>query len=83
MHTTGRDRLREIVLERTELDDDELTETSLFVEEHGVTSMTILEIQADIEMEFDVDIDNDRARRMVNLAAVRAVFAEVRGLVHA
>lgn len=83
MHTTGSDRLREIVLERTELDDDELTETSLFVEEHGVTSMTLLEIQADIEMEFDVDIDNDRARRMVNLAAVRAVFAEVRGLVHA
>lgn len=83
MHSAGRDRIREIVLERTELDEDELTETSLFQEDHGVTSMTILEIQADIEMEFDVDIDNDHARRLVNLAAVRAVFAEVRGMVHA
>lgn len=77
---SGRDRIREIVLERAELEDDLLDETSLFHEEYGLASITLLEIQAAIELEYDVVISNEQAIRMVNLAGVREVFAEVSGI---
>ncbi|MCP2256519.1 acyl carrier protein [Streptoalloteichus tenebrarius] len=79
MTTTGeRDRIREIVLELAELEDGELTETDLFVEDLGLESLTLVEIQAAIEREFDVVFEEGQYRRMVSLAALREVFAEVR-----
>lgn len=77
--TDGRDRLRDIVLERAELEDDVLDETSLFHEDYGLPSITVLEIQAVIELEYDVVISNEQSARMVNLASVREVFAEASG----
>jgi acyl carrier protein len=75
--TGGPDRIRDIVLDRTELEDDVLDETSRFQEDYGLASITVVEIQAAIEMEYEVEISNEQSLRMVNLAGVRAVFAEV------
>jgi acyl carrier protein len=74
--TAGRDPIRDIVLDRAELEADVLDETSLFLDDYGLTSMVIVEIQAAIEMEYDIVMTSEQSRRMVNLAAVREVFAE-------
>ncbi|WP_405090301.1 acyl carrier protein [Micromonospora sp. NBC_01392] len=71
-----RDRVREIVLDLLELDEAEVTEDSLFKEDHGVDSVSIIEIHAALEKEFDVIIDYDEANRMVNLSGVRDVLAQ-------
>jgi acyl carrier protein len=78
--TSSRDRIRDIVLERTEVDDDVLDETSLFHEDYGLNSIVVVEIQAAIEMEYEVEIDKEQSLRMVNLAGVREVFGEVTGI---
>ncbi|WP_159447816.1 acyl carrier protein [Streptoalloteichus hindustanus] len=71
-----RDRVREIVLELAELDDGALDETSRFVEDCGIDSMTLVEIVAAVEREYALVFEEDQIRRMVNLAALREVFAE-------
>jgi acyl carrier protein len=77
--TVGKtDRIREIVLELAEIEEVDLSETSLFKEDLGLASLTVIEIQAAIEREFNLVIDEQQSVLMVNLAAVREVFAEAR-----
>ena len=77
--TVGKtDRIREIVLELAEIEEVDLSETSLFKEDLGLASLTVIEIQAAIEREFNLVIDEPQSVLMVNLAAVREVFAEAR-----
>lgn len=81
MNDTGEpDRIREIVLELLEPVDDQLDETTLFREELGVESIQVLEVQAAVEMEYELVLDEDQVRRMVNLAGIRAVVTEARTL---
>lgn len=69
------DSIRGIILRLLELDDSELTETSLFREEHDADSMMLIEIQAALEAEFDIVVENTELPHMTNLAAVRDVVA--------
>lgn len=73
--STAPDRVRDIVLELLEIAESELTETGLF-KDLGVDSMTLIEIQAQLEQEFDIVIDNRELSRMVNLRGVREVVAQ-------
>jgi len=70
------ERIRDIVLELLELEDADVTPTSLFREDHGVDSLSLIEVQAALEQEFRLVIDNEVAGRMVNLATVCEVVAE-------
>jgi len=69
-------RIKEIVCEILELEDDEVTETSLFSEDHGADSLRAIEILASLEKEFNVVIDQAELARMVNLEGVYAVISE-------
>nr|WP_157358117.1 acyl carrier protein [Amycolatopsis nigrescens] len=51
-------------------------ETSLFHDDHGLASITLIEIQAAVEAEYGVVVEDEMAARMVSLAAVREVLAE-------
>ncbi|WP_116248382.1 acyl carrier protein [Nocardiopsis sp. FIRDI 009] len=73
-----RDRIREIVLELSELEDDELDETSLFIDDYGLDSMVQVEIVAAVEREYTLVIDDAKARRMTSLSSVREVVAQAR-----
>lgn len=72
-------KLKEIVCEILELDEDEVTETSLFNEDHGADSLRAIEILASLEKEFGVVIDQSEMARMVNLKGVREVVGEAAG----
>lgn len=72
-------KLKEIVCDILELDEDEVTETSLFNEDHGADSLRAIEILASLEKEFGVVIDQAELARMVNLKGVREVVGEAAG----
>ncbi|MGA5227107.1 phosphopantetheine-binding protein [Streptomyces koyangensis] len=73
------DRVKKIVCDRLELDEDEVTLTSLFHEEHGSDSLQSIEILAALEADFDIEIDQSQLPRMVNVKGVYEVVAETIG----
>ncbi|GAA0918825.1 acyl carrier protein [Virgisporangium ochraceum] len=72
-------RIKEIVCDVLELDEDEVTETSLFKEDHGADSLGAIEILALLEREFNIVIDQADLARMVNLKGVFEVVSESAG----
>jgi len=68
--------IKEIVCDILEIDEDEVTETSLFKEEHDADSLRAIEILAALERTQRVTIDQAELSRMVNLEGVYAVVAE-------
>ncbi|MDT9697119.1 acyl carrier protein [Streptomyces sp. P17] len=68
--------IKEIVCDILEIDEDEVTETSLFKEEHDADSLRAIEILAALERTQNVTIDQAELSRMVNLEGVYVVVAE-------
>ncbi|GIF02256.1 acyl carrier protein [Paractinoplanes rishiriensis] len=73
---TQKQTIREIVSEILEIEPEEMTETSLFKEDHEADSLLAIEILAALERTLKVTIDQAELPRMVNLEAVYAVVAE-------
>ena len=71
--------IREIVCDILEIEEDEVTETSLFKEHHGADSLRAIEILAALEKEFGVVIDQSELPRTVGPAGVHEVVAESAG----
>jgi acyl carrier protein len=69
------EKIKEIVCDILELEEDEVTETSLF-SDHGADSLRAIEILAALEKEFKVTIDQAELGRMVNLKGVEEVVDE-------
>jgi acyl carrier protein len=72
-------KIKEIVCDILELEEDEVTETSLFSEDHGADSLRAIEILAALEKQFHVVIDQAELGRMVNLKGVEEVVDEAAG----
>lgn len=72
-----KEEVKEIVCDILEIDPDELTETSLFKEEHDADSLRAIEILAALEKKFGVVIDQTELARMVNMEGVYSVLGEV------
>ncbi|UJW29274.1 acyl carrier protein [Saccharothrix sp. AJ9571] len=70
------DQIRTIVCEHLELEPDQLTETSLFVEEHEADSLALMDVLAALERTFGVSIDQAQFSRMTDLRNVYGVVAE-------
>jgi len=80
--TTTQDRkaqIRDVVSDILEIDPEELTEESLFKEDHDADSLRAIEILAALEKTFGVTISQTELVRLVNLAGVYAVVAEASG----
>lgn len=71
-----RAKAKGIVCDVLELEPDEVTETSLFVEDHGADSMRAIEILASLEVSFGVTIRQAELERMVNLAGIYEILAD-------
>lgn len=71
--------IKEIVCDILEIEEDEVTETSLFKEDHGADSLRAIEILAALEKEFSIVINQSELPRMVNLAGVYDVVAAPAG----
>lgn len=72
-------KIKELVCEIIELDEDEVTADGLFMEDYGADSLRAIEILAALEKEFGVVIDQAELARMQNLRAVYQVVAETAG----
>jgi acyl carrier protein len=71
-----REEIKEIVCDILEIDPDELTEGSLFKEDHDADSLRAIEILAALEKKCDVVIDQSQLAEMVNLEGVYKVVSE-------
>lgn len=71
-----RAKIKDIVCDILEIEPDELTDTSLFKEEHDADSMAAIEILSQLERAFGADIDQADLPRMVHLDGIVAVVAE-------
>jgi acyl carrier protein len=71
--------IKDIVTDILEIDPDEVTETSLFKENHDADSLRAIEILAALEKAFNIVIDQSELGRMVNLAGVYEVVSEAAG----
>lgn len=74
-----RGRIKEIVCNILEIEEGEVTPTSLFKENHGADSLRSIEILSALEREFGVVIDQMELPKMVNLDGVYAVTAQSAG----
>ncbi|MEU1806340.1 acyl carrier protein [Streptomyces sp. NPDC019937] len=74
-----RETIKEIVTDILEIDPDEVTESSLFKEEHDADSLRAIEILAALEKTFNVVIDQSELGRMVNLKGVYEVVSDAAG----
>ncbi|GAA3129761.1 hypothetical protein GCM10017687_51320 [Streptomyces echinatus] len=72
-------KIKEIVCEILELEEDEVTDEGLFNEEYGADSLRAIEILGSLEREFGVVIDQAELARMTNLRGVYDVVAETAG----
>jgi acyl carrier protein len=70
-----RTEIRTLVCTILEIEPDEVSDTSLFREDHGADSLRAIEILAALEEEFHIKIDQGELARMVNLAGVYDVVA--------
>lgn len=68
--------IKEIVCDILEIEEDEVTMTSLFKEDHKADSLRAIEILAALEKKFSVVIDQSELPRMVNIEGVYQVVAE-------
>jgi acyl carrier protein len=74
-----RERIATLVSDILEIDPAEMTEESLFQEDHGADSLRAIEILAVLEREFKVQIDQSELSRMVNLRGIHDVIADALG----
>ncbi|MGH3752244.1 MAG: acyl carrier protein [Pseudonocardiaceae bacterium] len=72
-------KIKEIVCEILELEEDEVTAEGLFKEDYGADSLRAIEILASLEKEFGFVVDQAELSRMVNLAGVVEVVTETVG----
>jgi acyl carrier protein len=74
--TEQREQIKEIVCEILEIEIAEVTDTSLFKEEHSADSLGAIEILSSLERVFSIEIDQAELTRMVNIDGVVAVVEE-------
>lgn len=72
--TARMDQIRDIVAEVLELEPGELTETSLFKEDHEADSLRAIEILARLEKLFRVEIPQAELAKMTHLLGVYDVI---------
>lgn len=70
------DEIKAVVARVLEVDQDGLGPTDHFVEQLGADSMKLIELLANLEIEFDVEVDPGEFERLVNLDGVYAVLSE-------
>lgn len=68
--------IKELVCDILELEEDKVTLTSLFKEDHDADSLRAIEILATLEKTFKIKIPQEELPKMVNLEGVYGVVAE-------
>lgn len=67
--------IKAVVCRVLEVDEDALAPTDNFVGVHGADSMKLIELLANLEIEFDVEVDSAEFDRLVDLNGVYDVLS--------
>jgi acyl carrier protein len=69
------EEIRAVVCRVLEVDEDQVGPTDHFVEDLGADSMKLIELLANLEIEFDVEVDSAEFERLVSLEGVYDVLS--------
>lgn len=61
------DKLKVIIADVLNVDVSEITEETTFVDDLGADSLDVFQIIMGIEEEFDIEIDNEQAERIITV----------------
>jgi len=61
------DKLRDIIVEVLNVDETEVTMESTFIDDLGADSLDVFQIIMGIEEEFDIEIPNEEAEKIVTV----------------
>ncbi len=61
------EKLRDIIVEVLNVDETEVTMESTFIDDLGADSLDVFQIIMGIEEEFDIEIPNDEAEKIVTV----------------
>ncbi|RJO78949.1 acyl carrier protein [Nocardia panacis] len=76
--TSDRQLIKDVVCNVLEIETDEVTDTSLFIEDHEADSMRLIEILSALELSLELTIEQTNLPRMVNLVGIYDVIAELK-----
>ena len=62
------EKLRKIIVEVLNLDENEVTMESTFIDDLGADSLDVFQIIMGLEEEFDIEIPNEEAEKIVTVA---------------
>ena len=62
------EKLKKIIAEVLNVDEEEITMETTFVDDLGADSLDIFQIIMGLEEEFDIEIDNEEAENIVTVA---------------
>ncbi|HEX6357035.1 acyl carrier protein [Actinophytocola sp.] len=70
------DEIKALVCRVLEVDEDQVGPRDSFLDDLGADSMKLIELLANLEIEFDVEVDPAEFARLVDLDGVYAVLGE-------
>lgn len=70
------EEIKAVVCRVLEVDEDQVGPADDFLVDLGADSMKLIELLANLEIEFDVEVDPAEFERLVNLDGVYAVLGE-------
>ena len=62
------EKLRKIIVEGLNVDENEVTMESTFIDDLGADSLDVFQIIMGLEEEFDIEIPNEEAEKIVTVA---------------
>jgi acyl carrier protein len=74
-----KDRIKQLACASFEVDLDQVTDRTHFVEDLGVDSLNAIDLLAALETEYEIEIEPEQISRMVTVDAVYEVVAEAAG----
>lgn len=73
-------KLKEIVVDRLNVEEDQIKPDASFVEDLGADSLDIVELIMGIEEEFDIEIPDEEAEKLTNVGEALAYVKKKLGV---
>ena len=73
-------RLKEIIIDRLDVEEEQIVPTASFVEDLGADSLDIVELIMGIEEEFDIEIPDEDAEKLTTVGEAISYAASKLGI---